>query len=68
MVENSKLERLKNGEKRVLTYVVDGVDKYVISHSSLKEMYYLYRVIGNELVKTTYKSKNPLELEKYFKE
>lgn len=58
---------ITKGERIVLTYVVDGIDRYIISHNLIKGLYYLYEVKDREYIKTSHKGENPIELEKYMK-
>ena len=66
-LKKSIMADLSKGENKVLTYVVVADDVF-ISHNPIKGMYYLYRVIDKDIIKTNYKSTNPLDLERHLKE
>ena len=48
-------------------YLHNGVPVYAITSTKLRDVYYLYEVKANKLIKTKYKSKDPTELEQHIK-
>lgn len=46
-------------------YKDNGVAKYAIVSAPLRDIYYLYEIVDEKLVKTKKKAQNPMELEKY---
>ena len=46
-------------------YIKDDKPVYIITSTMLRDVYYLYKVENDKLIKTKYKNKNPTELEKY---
>lgn len=49
----------------LVQYVKDDKTIYLVTSSRLRDMYYLYKIEDDKLIKTKYKNKNPTELEKY---
>jgi hypothetical protein len=60
-------ENIKIPKNEILwvQYLVDGKPKYTITSDKLRSVYYLCEVVGEKLVKTKYKNKDPTELDKY---
>ena len=49
----------------LVQYIKDDKPVYIITSTMLRDMYYLYKVENDKLVKTKHKNKTPTELEKY---
>lgn len=49
----------------LVQYIKNSKPVYIITSTMLRDMYYLYKIENDKLIKTKYKNKNPTELEKY---
>lgn len=59
--------KIPNNEILWVTYIINGKPAYAITSTKIRDVYYLYRVKEDELIKTNRKSENPNDLEKYVK-
>lgn len=65
--ENAKLQFSK-GETVCLTYKINGKPKYYITSTVLRDVYYLYEVTNDTIIKTKHKADNPTDLYKFMRE
>ena len=70
--ENTKSQLNKTpfskGETVCLTYKIDGKPKYYITSTALRDVYYLYEVTKDTIIKTKHKADNPTDLYEFMKE
>lgn len=50
-----------------VTYLMDSKPAYAITSTKIRDIYYLYKVENEKLVKTNHKAENPIDLERYIK-
>lgn len=50
-----------------VVYIIDDKPGYVITSTRSREVYFLYKVEDEKLIKTKHKAENPMDLEKYVK-
>ena len=53
------------GEIIWVQYVNNGAITHFITSTKMRDYYYLYKIVNDKVVKTKYKSNNPMQLEKY---
>ncbi len=71
-IENAKSQLSKlpfsKGETVCLTYKIDGKPKYYITSTVLRDVYYLYEVTNDTIIRTKHKADNPTDLYKLMRE
>lgn len=59
--------KIPNNEILWVTYIINEKPAYAITSTKIRDVYYLYRVKDDELVRTNRRAENPNDLEKYVK-
>ena len=59
--------KIPNNEILWVTYIINEKPAYAITSTKIKDVYYLYRVKDDDLVRTNRRAENPNDLEKYVK-
>ena len=59
--------KIPNNEILWVTYIINEKPAYAITSTKIRDVYYLYHVKDDELVRTNRRAENPNDLEKYVK-
>ena len=59
--------KIPNNEILWVTYIINEKPAYAITSIKIRDVYYLYSVKDDELVRTNRRAENPNDLEKYVK-
>jgi hypothetical protein len=57
--------KIPKNENVWVQYIQDDKVTHIITSTKMRDIYYLYKIDDNKLVKTKHKSSNPVDLEKW---